>query len=453
MRRFRPSSLVLHPSSRSGCIFNSETPAVSSRQLHGITPTSCKTCNRKNGDQKDEDIKGENDNADVDDNGGARTSRKIFSGTSRPGSLADRNTSDLESDAGRCCLFKLVSGYALFAKRPSRAFPPPFLSPPSTSFSEPLSAERPRTEKNEQQYENETIRGMTNGDDAALASDRLLAVNDGVGAWAVRESGHAALWSRLILHFWAQEAEKDEYGNGSSGSKPAPQAYLQRAYEHTKKATGTPNEFLGTTTFTGAILDVEKATNIPRLCVTQLGDSKVMVLRPRSGSIIYKTIEQWHWFDCPRQLGTNSPDTPNDHAVTDIFHIEEGDVVVAMSDGVSDNLWEHEVVSNVLQNATKADLVTTTSSPPKEPLSASPPPGRSMSEQSSEHHVAQGMHLVARELVKAARLVAEDPFAESPFMERAVEEGLPTEGGAYTISSLTFPAAVLVVVVLFSGGK
>ena len=245
------------------------------------------------------------------------------------------------------------------------------------------------------------------------------------------------LWSRLILHFWAQEAEKDEYGSGSSTSKPAPQAYLQRAYEHTKEATATPHELLGTTTFTGAILDVEEASLTPRLCVTQLGDSKVMVLRPYSGSIIYKTVEQWHWFDCPRQLGTNSPDTPNDHAVTDMFHIEEGDVVVAMSDGVSDNLWEHEVITIVLQNLAKAGLIKTAASSSEDsPSTSSSSPRSSTFEESSEQDVAQGMHTVARELAKAARLVAEDPFAESPFMERAVEEGLPTEGGAYPPPSL-----------------
>ena len=42
---------------------------------------------------------------------------------------------------------------------------------------------------------------------------------------------------------------------------------------------------------------------------------------------------------------------------------------------------------------------------------------------------AGGMQFVAQELVKAARTIAQDPFAESPYMERAIEEGLSIEGG------------------------
>ena len=39
------------------------------------------------------------------------------------------------------------------------------------------------------------------------------------------------------------------------------------------------------------------------------------------------------------------------------------------------------------------------------------------------------MKFVAEELMKAAKTIATDPFAESPFMEHAVEEGLAMEGG------------------------
>lgn len=46
---------------------------------------------------------------------------------------------------------------------------------------------------------NELIRGLTNGDDAILASDVLLGVNDGVGAWQTKPEGHAAYVSFLIL--------------------------------------------------------------------------------------------------------------------------------------------------------------------------------------------------------------------------------------------------------------
>ena len=90
----------------------------------------------------------------------------------------------------------------------------------------------------------------------------------------------------------------------------------------------------------------------------------------------------------------------------DKVQVEEGDVVVAMSDGVVDNLWEHEVVANVLGSLRTWE-------------------GKA----GEEEEEGGGMVFVAEELVKAARVIAEDPFAESPFMERAVEEGLAMEGG------------------------
>jgi protein phosphatase PTC7 len=229
-----------------------------------------------------------------------------------------------------------------------------------------------------------------------------------------------SLWSRLILHFWFLEAERDTRWPAftDDGAEPNPIEYLQRAYEQTLSATSSPNEWHGTTTACAAILassPVKKDTlNPPHpvLYVTSLGDSQILVLRPRQQQIIYKTAEQWHWFDCPRQLGTNSPDTPRANAVTDKVDIEEEDVVLAMSDGVVDNLWEHEVLENIVESVRKWE---------------SGEVGQGSGNRRGG--AGGGMQFVATELVKAARAIAEDPFAESPYMERAIEEGLPMEGG------------------------
>lgn len=310
-------------------------------------------------------------------------------------------------------LFYFEAGYAVFAKRPCRPFPPPFLSPPSGSYSDPLSTHH-RSRDRRAEFKGEMIRGITNGDDAVLVSDNFIGANDGVGAWAAKERGHAGLWSRLILHFWALEAEKDQYGQDS---QPDPKAYLERAFERTKEATSKPNEWLGTTTACSALLSTSEAKGKwpaqPVLYITQLGDSQVLVVRPRTKQVLYKTIEQWHWFDCPRQLGTNSPDTPNINAVVDQVTIEENDMILAMSDGVIDNLWEYEVVDKVvssLEQWRESD-------------------GKQITKADGNKGWADGMRFVAQELVKAAREIAVDPFAESPFMERAVEEGLSIEGG------------------------
>lgn len=95
--------------------------------------------------------------------------------------------------------FYFEAGYALYAKRPSRPFPPPFLSLPSTSFSEPLSTHN-KSRDRRPKVNGEMIRGVTNGDDAVLVSDYFVGANDGVGAWATRERGHAAYVSRQQFH-------------------------------------------------------------------------------------------------------------------------------------------------------------------------------------------------------------------------------------------------------------
>ena len=146
--------------------------------------------------------------------------------------------------------------------------------------------------------------------------------------------------------------------------------------------------------------------------MTNLGDSQILVFRPKDKQVIYKTAEQWHWFDCPRQLGTNSPDTPKADAVMDKVDIQVNDVVLAMSDGVVDNLWEHEVVQTIL------DSIQTWESGEDGATSEDRVGG-----------AGGGMLFVAKDLVQAAQKIAQDPFAESPFMERAVEEGLAMEGG------------------------
>ena len=87
--------------------------------------------------------------------------------------------------------FYFDTGYALFAKRASRPFPPPFLSKPSVSFSDPLTTHHQSRDR--RPYVNgEMIRGVTNGDDAVLVEENFIGANDGVGAWASREKGHAA---------------------------------------------------------------------------------------------------------------------------------------------------------------------------------------------------------------------------------------------------------------------
>jgi hypothetical protein len=352
------------------------------------------------------------------------------------------------------------------------------------------------------------IRGITNGDDAIIigADQRFIAVNDGVGAWAQKDRGHAALWSRLIAHFWDVEVEKSLVKGGDANADEAaaalnavdPVKSLETAFDATKKATkgtlkrdpdqevyseaeegesddgsspgGTPssssskdsseakdsskNDILGTTTASSALLHHKGGDtgSPPVILATTLGDCKVLVIRPTptaspssstpssssssssdsdsdsestGGIILYHSKEQWHWFDCPRQLGTNSPDTPTGNAVCDtIEDIQVGDVVAVLSDGVTDNLWEHEICKNICESIRQWQDSAASSAPDDDG-------GKSKHtlDGCDDGDAKDGVVYVARRLMNAAREIAMDPNAESPYMERAFDEGIAAEGG------------------------
>ena len=387
--------------------------------------------------------------------------------------------------------FYLETGYSIFAKRPSRPFPPPFVSLPSGSFSDPLTTHNPSSvprNARRPRVNGQLVRGITNGDDAIIigAEQRFIAVNDGVGAWAQKDRGHAALWSRLIAHFWDVEVEKTLGKEGEvSLEEVDPVKSLDAAYDATKKATkgtlkrdpeqevysepeegesddgsspgGTPstaskdsadtkesskNDILGTTTACSALLYHKSNTPDPTpvILATTLGDCKVLIVRPTppgetppesnsddesedmGGTILYRSKEQWHWFDCPRQLGTNSPDTPTVNATCDtIEDIRIGDVVAVLSDGVTDNLWEHEICQNICEGVLQWEGS-------KDNSTADDGAG-SRSTGDDDGNSKDGIVYVARRLMNAAREIAMDPNAESPYMERAFDEGLAAEGG------------------------
>lgn len=218
-----------------------------------------------------------------------------------------------------------------------------------------------------------------------------------------------SLWSRLLLHFWALEVERHGQDNTLD-----PVGYLQSAYEETLRATTSPTAWLGTTTSATAILHhcEQDGTQKPLLYVTNLGDCKILVIRPRDQKVLFRTAEQWHWFDCPMQLGTNSIDTPRKDAVLSKIALQEDDIILALSDGVMDNLWEHEVLKLVTDSIEKWEE------------------GRASHQDVPNSRLSEERNVfIAQELLNAALVVARDPFAESPFMEKAIDEGLAIEGG------------------------
>ncbi|KAI5809457.1 phosphatase 2C-like domain-containing protein [Pyronema omphalodes] len=347
--------------------------------------------------------------------------------------------------------YYFIPSHSLFAKRPPRPFPPPFHTPPTTSFSDPLTSHslpgRGRSSQGSRDLDppegGRHLRGTTNGDDAILTSPHYLAVADGVGAWNTKSHGHAPLWSRLMLHFWSLELCKGKFGFQRPAEEGGvdPVMSLQEAYHETFMATtnaGVRRDQIwqGTTTVCGAVLE----GNTVRL--VNLGDSVGMIYRPKKKLTeeelrekekerkpkrsrwgrkeveekeepgwLLRTTEQWHWFDCPRQLGTNSPDTPAGQAVVQEVEVQDGDIFLLATDGLVDNMWDAEILAVIEEVLAEPEEV--------------------IEKEAGTGGDAGRMKVLASRIVEQAKKTAMDMFAESPYMERSIDEGLGIEGGKW----------------------
>lgn len=80
--------------------------------------------------------------------------------------------------------------------------------------------------------------------------------------------------------------------------------------------------------------------------IANLGDSMAMLVRGRD--IVWRSEEMWWSFNTPVQLGPMSPSKPTDAQVFEIPVIAN-DILILASDGLSDNLWDEEVLEEVVR--------------------------------------------------------------------------------------------------------
>eukprot|EP00879_Flechtneria_rotunda_P000607 GHRR01000718.1.p1 GENE.GHRR01000718.1~~GHRR01000718.1.p1 ORF type:complete len:922 (+),score=507.15 GHRR01000718.1:330-2768(+) len=185
----------------------------------------------------------------------------------------------------------------------------------------------------------------TGGEDAFFISQAghgAVGVSDGVSAWA--EDGiDPGEYSRTLVQYCAEAIEDRVMSvaraanRGSYISKFDPRSVLRYAQQCTCKP--------GSATVVLAALQPEG-----KLHVANLGDCGVKVVR--NGKIIHETQPQQHDFNLPYQLSHPRlfPDTDTaDSADRYIWNVEEGDVIVAASDGLFDNLWDDELVEILQQ--------------------------------------------------------------------------------------------------------
>ncbi|KAF9782988.1 phosphatase 2C-like domain-containing protein [Thelephora terrestris] len=80
--------------------------------------------------------------------------------------------------------------------------------------------------------------------------------------------------------------------------------------------------------------------------IANLGDSMAMLVRGRD--IVWRSEEMWWSFNTPVQLGPVSPSKPTDAQVFEI-PVVANDILILASDGLSDNLWDEEVLEEVVR--------------------------------------------------------------------------------------------------------
>ncbi|XP_047047550.1 putative protein phosphatase 2C 24 [Lolium rigidum] len=83
-----------------------------------------------------------------------------------------------------------------------------------------------------------------------------------------------------------------------------------------------------------------------------VGDSAFAVFR--RGRLLLRALPQQHYFNCPFQLSAVGGDRVKDAAVGE-FPVEEGDVVVAGTDGLFDNVFD-AALEGIVQRCTALSL-------------------------------------------------------------------------------------------------
>ena len=181
-----------------------------------------------------------------------------------------------------------------------------------------------------------------------------------------------------------------------------------------------------------------------------MGDCCLLLIR--AGEVIFRTTEMQHAFNFPLQLGTHSRDEPMKDAKRYDVDVGRGDVVVVGSDGLMDNLvrrfllpppsliklkkkedsltfpqFDEDILDSLAQFAppssaaftyngdgnANGQLPTPPTSRPPSPLSLPPFSPQKVSEA----------------LCRRAQAVSEQTSATTPFMVRAIDEGIDFVGG------------------------
>ncbi|TFK78055.1 hypothetical protein K466DRAFT_107905, partial [Polyporus arcularius HHB13444] len=90
----------------------------------------------------------------------------------------------------------------------------------------------------------------------------------------------------------------------------------------------------------------EVSTDGAVIRIAHLGDCMGMLIRGEE--IVWRTEEMWWTFNTPVQLGPSSSTKPHDARIFTI-PVQEDDILILASDGLSDNLWDADILDEVVR--------------------------------------------------------------------------------------------------------
>jgi protein phosphatase PTC7 len=206
------------------------------------------------------------------------------------------------------------------------------------------------------------------------ASGRSLGVADGVGGWS--DVGvDPGEFSRKLMRNARQVSEAEA---ALPGNLLEPVRIMEEAYEQTKSLIGSS---------TACIV----CLNGSQLHAANIGDSGFFVVR--DGKVVFETPAQQHSFNFPYQIGSHGDPVGSSQKFT--IHVEPGDVLIAGSDGLFDNVFTSRA-AKIVWDAKKRGAT----------------PG-----------------VAAQQLATFASMRSRDPAYLSPFAKHARQAGFHYQGG------------------------
>jgi hypothetical protein len=171
-----------------------------------------------------------------------------------------------------------------------------------------------------------------------------------------------------------------------------------------------------------------------------LGDSGWMHLRLGAGNVfgsqghralwglISQSDEQTHFFNCPFQLGTDSGDLASDGAVKDVG-VLPGDMLLLSTDGLFDNLFEHEIAAHLSQINAEACMAVVEAAREGRVTAKGLLDAADMKTFSEFQACKTSLGVAASTLAVQAQIAGSNTQRKSPFSVGANKHGYSFQGG------------------------